>query len=76
MCSSTRGALAGGWASPGARVNTIDFITIATLGNAQDFGDATQLVQDNSTEVLLQLVECSWVELLHHHLLGSILLSI
>ena len=48
MCSSTRGALAGGWASPGARVNTIDFITIATLGNALDFGDATQLVQDNS----------------------------
>lgn len=45
MCSSTRGALAGGWASPGVRVNTIDFITIATLGNAQDFGDATQLVQ-------------------------------
>ena len=31
----------------GARVNTIDFITIATLGNALDFGDATQLVQDN-----------------------------
>jgi hypothetical protein len=23
-------------------MNTIDFVTIATLGNAQDFGDATQ----------------------------------
>lgn len=47
MCSSTRGALAGGWASPGVRVNTIDFITIATLGNAQDFGD-TSVVRDSS----------------------------
>ena len=44
MCSSTRGVLAGGYADPG-RVNTIDFITIATLGNAQDFGDTSQDIQ-------------------------------
>ena len=25
-----------------ARVNTIDYVTIATLGNALDFGDLTQ----------------------------------
>ena len=75
MCSSTRGALAGGWASPGVRVNTIDFITIATLGNAQDFGDATQLVQ-HCPGASSQLVECLWVELFQHHLFASILLSI
>ena len=27
--------------SPQAPVNTLDFVTIATLGNAVDFGDAT-----------------------------------
>ena len=35
-----RGVFGGGYATP-AKVNTIDFITISTLGNAQDFGDLT-----------------------------------
>ena len=38
--NSVRGIIAGGYAAP-ARLNTIDFVTIATLGNAQDFGDFT-----------------------------------
>jgi hypothetical protein len=39
--SSTRGIIAGGYAaSPGlAWNNTIEYVTIATIGNAQDFGD-------------------------------------
>ena len=42
---STRGVICGGYAgSPlSTRVNTIDYITIATLGNAIDFGDMTTL---------------------------------
>ena len=42
--NSTRGIFAGGTTNPGtpANTNTIDFITIATLGNAQDFGDLTR----------------------------------
>ncbi len=46
-CSSpTRGVLIGGYIAPGAggdvsRSNVIDFVTISTLGNAQDFGDMT-----------------------------------
>ena len=44
--SSTRGVLIGGYIAPGAggdasRSNVIDFVTISTLGNAQDFGDMT-----------------------------------
>ena len=30
--------------SPGAAVNTIDYVTIATLGNALDFGDLTEVI--------------------------------
>ena len=30
-----------------ARVNTIDFITIATTGNATDLGDTTQIISKN-----------------------------
>ena len=39
-----RGLFAGGFISPTgtARTNIIDFITISTLGDAQDFGDRTQ----------------------------------
>jgi len=33
-----RGVIGGGYVAP-ARVNTIDYITIQTLGNASDFGD-------------------------------------
>ena len=42
--NSTRGIFAGGESNPGtpATTNTIDFITIATTGNASDFGDLTR----------------------------------
>ena len=42
-CSSTRGVFAGGdsHVSPYAKVNNIDFLTIQTTGNSQDFGDLT-----------------------------------
>jgi hypothetical protein len=43
--SKGRGVFGGGYspgASPYAVVNTIDYVTIATLGNASDFGDLTQ----------------------------------
>ena len=36
--SATRGLIAGGYTSP-ANLNTIEFITIASTGNAQDFAD-------------------------------------
>ena len=42
MSSSIRGVFAGGYSSPHgitASVNLMDFITIATTGNATDFGD-------------------------------------
>jgi len=38
--SSTRGLFAGGFAGPAAS-NVIDYVTIATLGNATDFGNLT-----------------------------------
>ena len=43
LSSSTRGLIAGGFRDPsgGNPHNTIDFITITTTGNAQDFGDLT-----------------------------------
>ena len=45
-CSnSTRGIMAGGEA-PSSTVNTITFITLATLGNPQDFGDLTAARND------------------------------
>ena len=37
----TRGLAIGGNTQPGGVVNKIDFINIATTGNAQDFGDMT-----------------------------------
>ena len=36
----TRGIFTSRSTSPGAYANTVDFITISTLGDAQDFGDA------------------------------------
>jgi len=40
--SSTRGIIAVGYvASPGAGVNTVEYITISTLGDSADFGDLT-----------------------------------
>ena len=44
-CSNgTRGVFYGGKPNPNNATNAIDFITIATKGNAQDFGDATNAV--------------------------------
>ena len=45
--SPTRGICAGGYPAPDGTVmsNVIDFITIATTGNASDFGDLTQARQ-------------------------------
>ena len=41
-CSATRGVFMGGRLQPsGTTVNTIQYITIATLGNSTDFGDLT-----------------------------------
>lgn len=40
-----RGVTAGGYVAP-ARVNTVDYITISTVGNAFDFGDLQTAVGD------------------------------
>ena len=46
----TRGIFAGGQNVPGSdKFNTIDFITIATLGNTQDFGDLSDKVNTAAT---------------------------
>jgi hypothetical protein len=42
-----RGVIGGGYVAP-ARVNTIDYITIQTLGNASDFGDLTTTRSDSA----------------------------
>ena len=45
----TRGIIAGGYdPSPGVELNTIDVITIATLGNASDFGDMNDGTNESS----------------------------
>ena len=41
ICSSTRGILSGG-RSGSTYYNTIDYVTMSTLGNAADFGDLTE----------------------------------
>ena len=41
VSNATRGLCAGGIQHPGTRLNTIQYITIATLGNATEFGDLT-----------------------------------
>ena len=44
VSNSTRGIIAGGYVSPGGAnlVNTIEYITLMSAGNAQDFGDLTR----------------------------------
>ena len=43
--SETRGLFCGGYESPtNGLVNKIDYITMASTGNAQDFGDLTEIV--------------------------------
>ena len=54
--NSTRGLVMGG--NDDNSVNTIEFVTIATLGNAQDFGDLNAPTSDgaatsNSTRAVL-----------------------
>ena len=44
MSNSIRGVFAGGRVSPANQV-TIDYITIATTGDAADFGDLTAVKQ-------------------------------
>ena len=40
--NQVRGLITGGYEQPsGGLINNIDFINIATLGNAQDFGDCS-----------------------------------
>ena len=43
-CGNATRGVHGGGLTP-SKVNTIQFITIATLGNAQDFGDLTRTMQ-------------------------------
>jgi hypothetical protein len=40
--STTRGIFAGGYLEPSGWNNTIDYVTMATAGNASDFGDLTE----------------------------------
>jgi len=52
MSNSVRGVIAGGCTTgsgPSGNVNTIDYVTIASLGNATDFGDATQAARQWNT---------------------------
>ena len=39
---STRGVMTVGYTAPNSMLDRIDFITIQSAGNAQDFGDLTQ----------------------------------
>ena len=41
MCSTTRGCFAGGYVPGVGESDVIDYITIATTGDATDFGDLT-----------------------------------
>ena len=43
--NATRGLIWGGGGDGSNQVNVIDFVTIATKGNATDFGDLTLAVQ-------------------------------
>ena len=49
--SSTRGLFAGGYVGPAfpTTTNVIDYVTIAALGNATDFGDLISTAQRNNT---------------------------
>ena len=58
----TRGLIGGG-GYPKCGTNSIDFVTIATTGNAQDFGDLT-LARTHylSAALLIKLVVFLWVD--------------
>jgi len=48
VIDKTRGLFLGGFLAGGGEVNTIQYITIASTGNAQDFGDLTEQVGRSS----------------------------
>ena len=52
MSSSTRSVFAGGAITPNPIYNIMDFVEIATTGNALDFGDIAG--EDNSNEGKIQ----------------------
>lgn len=56
-----RGVFGGGRTSPAGLRDTVDYFTIATLGNAIDFGNLTTSTQ-NLVDVHHPLVVSSWVE--------------
>ena len=39
VSNGTRGCMCGGWVNPSPASNVIDYVTIASTGNATDFGD-------------------------------------
>ena len=47
--SSIRGILYGGWTP--TKVNTIEFVSFATMGNGVDFGDATHEIRETASNV-------------------------
>ena len=47
--SSLRGVLYGGWVP--SKVNTIEYVTFASMGNAMDFGDATHEIREVASNV-------------------------
>ena len=46
--SAVRGVFAGGYVGPATLLNTIEYVTISTTGNAQDFGDLTEVKSRSS----------------------------
>ena len=50
-CSASplRGILYGGWTP--TKVNTIEYVTFASMGNAVDFGDATHAIRETASNV-------------------------
>ena len=48
LSNATRGVFAAGYNSSNATTNTLDYITIASAGNATDFGDTTASAQGTS----------------------------
>ena len=59
VTSATRGVVAGGYHSPGVYVNVIEYITLASTGDATDFGDLTE-ARSYMALVLTQLGRIWW----------------
>ena len=56
-CQILRGLFKGGWINAPTIINNIDFVTIASTGNATDFGDLTQARMVNLWIVLTLMVD-------------------